>query len=115
MVPRAVVLRVIAHPCEEIPASWVREAHAWTAGDLDAQAPLKGKVGVTQFPLPAGEAQSFLDRCASSKSNGALVSGDLATRIRGAYSRNYDRLVALKNQYDPTNLFRLNQNIRPTV
>ena len=38
-----------------------------------------------------------------------------ATRIRGAYSRNYDRLVALKNKYDPTNLFRLNQNIRPTV
>ena len=38
-----------------------------------------------------------------------------ATRIRGAYSRNYERLVALKNKYDPTNLFRLNQNIRPTV
>jgi FAD/FMN-containing dehydrogenase len=27
----------------------------------------------------------------------------------------YARLVALKNQYDPTNLFRLNQNIKPTV
>ncbi len=38
-----------------------------------------------------------------------------ATRIRAAYTRNYDRLVALKNKYDPTNLFRLNQNIRPTV
>jgi FAD/FMN-containing dehydrogenase len=38
-----------------------------------------------------------------------------ATRIRGAYSRNYERLVALKNKYDPTNLFRLNQNIRPTA
>ena len=25
------------------------------------------------------------------------------------------RLVALKNKYDPTNLFRLNQNIKPTV
>ena len=37
------------------------------------------------------------------------------TRIRAAYSRNYDRLVALKNKYDPTNLFRMNQNIRPTV
>ena len=37
------------------------------------------------------------------------------TRIRAAYSGNYERLVALKNKYDPTNLFRLNQNIRPTV
>ena len=38
-----------------------------------------------------------------------------AGRITGAYSSNYNRLVALKNKYDPTNLFRLNQNIRPTV
>ena len=38
-----------------------------------------------------------------------------AGRITGAYSRNYERLVALKNKYDPSNLFRLNQNIRPTV
>ncbi len=38
-----------------------------------------------------------------------------APRSRAAYTRNYDRLVTLKNQYDPVNLFRLNQNIRPTV
>ena len=38
-----------------------------------------------------------------------------ATRIRAAYSGSYERLVALKNKYDPTNLFRMNQNIRPTV
>jgi FAD/FMN-containing dehydrogenase len=38
-----------------------------------------------------------------------------ATRIRAAYSTNYGRLVALKNKYDPTNLFRLNQNIKPTI
>jgi FAD/FMN-containing dehydrogenase len=37
------------------------------------------------------------------------------TRIKAAYSRNYERLVALKDKYDPTNLFRLNQNIKPTV
>jgi len=28
---------------------------------------------------------------------------------------NYERLVALKNKYDPTNLFRVNLNIKPTV
>ena len=40
-----------------------------------------------------------------------------AGRLRAAYSNtaSYQRLVALKNQYDPTNLFRLNQNIRPTA
>jgi hypothetical protein len=37
------------------------------------------------------------------------------TRIKAAYSGHYERFVALRNKYDPTNLFRLNQNIRPTL
>ncbi len=36
-------------------------------------------------------------------------------RVRAAYGANYERLVALKNKYDPTNFFRLNANITPTV
>jgi FAD/FMN-containing dehydrogenase len=50
--------------------------------------------------------------------NGVYVNhldAEEAGRLTGAYSGNLDRLVALKNQYDPTNLFRMNQNIKPTV
>ncbi len=36
-----------------------------------------------------------------------------ADRTREAYGGNYERLLALKNKYDPTNLFRLNANIKP--
>ena len=37
-------------------------------------------------------------------------------RVLEAYSpATYHRLVALKNKYDPTNFFRLNPNIKPTV
>lgn len=32
-----------------------------------------------------------------------------------AYGANYDRLVALKNRYDPTNFFRMKQNVKPTA
>ncbi len=34
-------------------------------------------------------------------------------RVEEAYGDSYKRLVELKNKYDPTNLFRLNQNINP--
>ncbi len=36
-------------------------------------------------------------------------------RVKEAYGEHYEQLVALKDKYDPTNLFRLNQNIRPTA
>lgn len=34
-------------------------------------------------------------------------------RIKASYKHNYERLVQIKNNYDPNNLFRVNQNIKP--
>jgi FAD/FMN-containing dehydrogenase len=36
-------------------------------------------------------------------------------RIKATYGDNYGRLVTIKNKYDPNNLFRVNQNIKPTM
>ena len=37
-------------------------------------------------------------------------------RVRQAYPEaKYERLVELKTKYDPTNLFRINQNIKPAA
>lgn len=45
---------------------------------------------------------------------GDFMPEDEPDRIRAAYGANHDRRVALKDRYDPTNLFRMNQNIRPS-
>jgi len=34
-------------------------------------------------------------------------------RVKAAYRDNYDRLSKIKSKYDPENLFKVNQNIRP--
>ena len=38
-----------------------------------------------------------------------------ADRVREAYGANYARLAAIKAEYDPANLFRANQNVKPTA
>jgi hypothetical protein len=44
------------------------------------------------------------------------LEADMTTAtIRENYRQNHDRLVAVKNEYDPANLFRLNANVQPTV
>jgi FAD/FMN-containing dehydrogenase len=42
---------------------------------------------------------------------GLFEEGDAA--VRSSYGANHDRLARIKSAYDPENVFRLNQNIRP--
>jgi len=36
-------------------------------------------------------------------------------KVNSNYQGNFKRMVEVKNRYDPTNLFRLNANVKPTV
>jgi FAD/FMN-containing dehydrogenase len=36
-------------------------------------------------------------------------------QVKRAFGSNYERLARIKAAYDPTNLFRRNQNVRPAA
>jgi FAD/FMN-containing dehydrogenase len=63
-------------------------------------------------------ARDFFNRTAPYATGGVYVNfmpEDETDRTKGAYGANYDRLAAIKAKYDPGNLFRMNQNIRPAA
>jgi hypothetical protein len=63
-------------------------------------------------------ARDFFNATAPFATGGVYVNfltQDEAGRVSAAYGSNYDRLVQLKRKYDPGNLFRLNQNIKPAA
>lgn len=88
----------------------------------DAQFDL-GIIGQWQDPAEdtthmtwAREAYTALQPHSNGRIYANLMGGDQMTQqadLRAAFGVNYDRLVTLKRKYDPTNFFRLNQNIRP--
>ncbi|QOR38026.1 FAD-binding oxidoreductase [Billgrantia diversa] len=84
-------------------ANYVLNVHArWETADEDAHC--------------IAWARDFFARSKPYASDGAYVNfltGDEAERIEFAYGPSYGRLVELKNKFDPTNVFRINQNINP--
>ena len=60
--------------------------------------------------------RDYYDATAPESEEGGYInfmSGDDQDRIRANYRGNYDRLAGIKREYDPDNLFRVNQNIKP--
>jgi FAD/FMN-containing dehydrogenase len=45
--------------------------------------------------------------------NAMMEEGD--ERVKDSYRDNYERLASIKSKYDPTNFFRVNQNIKPAI
>jgi FAD/FMN-containing dehydrogenase len=61
-------------------------------------------------------ARAFHEAMSSYSTGGVYVnmlSHDEQDRVRAAYGTNYERLADLKAQFDPENLFNMNQNIDP--
>jgi FAD/FMN-containing dehydrogenase len=76
-------------------------------------------VGFSPDPADADALKSWVaywDALHPYSSGGAYVNfmmDEGVDRIKATYRDNYDRLVAIKKKYDPTNFFRVNQNIKP--
>lgn len=72
--------------------------------------------GATNDEACIAWAREFFAASQPFASGGAYINfltQDETDRIAFAYGATYNRLVELKKKYDPTNLFRMNQNVRP--
>jgi FAD/FMN-containing dehydrogenase len=79
-------------------------------------------VGVDPDPATAGRVtqwcKEYFDALHPYSAGGAYVNfmmDEGQERVQASFRENYDRLVSVKSTYDPANLFRVNQNIRPAA
>jgi FAD/FMN-containing dehydrogenase len=108
--------------------AYLQHAHGATARVKPSETAFSHRVEsfdfaiISQWPDAAADERNvswtreFFDAMRPHVESGVYVNnlGDEGEeRIRAAYGPNYDRLARLKRKYDPTNFFRLNQNIRP--
>jgi hypothetical protein len=82
---------------------WAAAEIVWDDPELDDRARDWARTVITNY-----------DRFATSGRYVNDVAETDADVVRSVYgSEKYDRLVALKRAWDPDNVFRLNQNVRP--
>jgi hypothetical protein len=112
---RVAQLRVLGGAMARVPAEATAFAHRASRHMVNVAA-------VYQRPEQAPEHQAWVDRFAAALQDGDartyvnLLGDEGQARIHQAYpGPTWERLAAIKARYDPTNLFRRNQNIPPTT
>lgn len=110
---RVVQLRVLGGAMARVPADATAFAHR-------GRRIMTNVAALYQNPAEAAQHEAWVTNLASALRQGnsgayvAFLGNEGQARVREAYPGPiWDRLVAIKRRYDPTNLFRLNQNIPP--
>lgn len=84
-------------------AHYVMNVHArWREPEMD-QACIDWARGLYEAAKPYAAGTAYVN----------FMPGDEVDRVEAAYGGNYRRLLEIKQRYDPLNLFRMNQNLRP--
>ncbi|MBW3634611.1 MAG: FAD-binding oxidoreductase [Chloroflexi bacterium] len=105
------------YPINGVAGRVAKDATAWNYRDANW-----GMVIVGVSPDPADNermidwARSYWNDLHPYSAGGAYVNMMMEEgqdRVRASYGEHYDRLAAIKAKYDPNNLFRVNQNIKP--
>lgn len=93
------------------------DAAAYSHRDAKFVMNVHGRWGeATQDEKCMSWAREFFKVSAPYASGGVYVNfmtADESGRVAAAYGPNYERLIQLKNKYDPENIFHYNQNIKP--
>ena len=104
-------VRVLGGAMADVPA----EATAFAHRDANVMVTIHAAHGEDRSEADAWVSRYF--GALAPKTNGVysnFLDEEGEARVRDAYpSETYERLVDVKRRYDPSNLFRRNQNIRP--
>src|SRR4029079_9521845 len=107
------------YPIDGVASRVAKDATAWNYPDANW-----GMVMVGVSPDPADNehmiewTRSYWSALHPYSAGGAYVNMMMEEgeqRVQAAYRDNYARLAKIKAQYDPDNLFHINQNIQPAV